>query len=107
MCIRDSEHGGAGRRLVEMHRLRIELRGESDDLLARDQPRAVNGDRARLEVFPMQLRHFRFLRHSGTRAKLADPESILRSAGVMDSGLAAFGRAPESVSYTHLRAHET
>ena len=29
------------------------------------------------------------------RREVADPESILRSAGVMDSGLAACGRAPE------------
>src|SRR5450759_3778644 len=33
--------------------------------------------------------------HSGTRVKRADPESILRRTGVMDSGLAALGRAPE------------
>ena len=51
------------RRLVEMHRLRIELGGEGDDLLARDQPRAVDGDRAGLEVFPMEFRHS-FVRHS-------------------------------------------
>src|SRR6185437_13294715 len=45
----------ARRRFVEMHRLRIELGGEGDDLLARDQPRAVDGDRAGLEVLPMNL----------------------------------------------------
>ena len=29
------------------------------------------------------------------RREAAEPESILRSAGIMDSGFAAFGRAPE------------
>jgi hypothetical protein len=29
------------------------------------------------------------------RREAAGPESIVRSAGIMDSGLAAFGRAPE------------
>jgi hypothetical protein len=29
------------------------------------------------------------------RREAAGPESILQSSGVMDSGLAAFGRAPE------------
>jgi hypothetical protein len=41
------------------------------------------------------LRLVQTARHSGTRAKLADPESIFRSTGIMDSGFAAFGRAPE------------
>ena len=39
-----AEQRGARRRLVEMHRLRIELGGEGDDLLARHQARAVDGD---------------------------------------------------------------
>ena len=50
-----AEQRGARRRLVEMHRLRIELGGEGDDLLARHQPRAVDGDRAGFEVFPMSF----------------------------------------------------
>ena len=44
-----------------MHRLRIEFGGEGDDLLARHPPRAVDGDRAGLEVFPVELRHGGFL----------------------------------------------
>jgi hypothetical protein len=31
----------------------------------------------------------------GRERQRANPESILRSAGAMDSGFAAFGRAPE------------
>ena len=47
----------AAGRLVEMHRLRVELGGEGDDFLARHQARAVEGNRARLEIFPMAFRH--------------------------------------------------
>ena len=42
---------------VEMHRLRIELGREGDDLLARDQPRAVFGEHPGLEVFEMDFGH--------------------------------------------------
>ena len=50
---KSAEHALRRRRLVEMHRLRIELGGEGDDFLARHQARAVNGDRAGLEIFPV------------------------------------------------------
>ena len=74
------------RRLVEMHRLRIELGGEGDDLLARHQPRAVDGDRAGLEVFPMELRHGRFLVIPGTRARLVTHADDVRLPKIVSRG---------------------
>jgi hypothetical protein len=43
--------------LVGVHRLRIELGREREDLLARDRTRAIMGDGADGEIFPMQERH--------------------------------------------------
>jgi hypothetical protein len=60
-----AQHGGAGRRLVEMHRLRVELGGEGQYLFARHQARAVDRDRAGLEVFPMEFSHGGILTRRG------------------------------------------
>ena len=43
--------------LVEMHGLRVVLGGESDDLLAGDEPGTAFGDLTRGEIFPMQAGH--------------------------------------------------
>ena len=48
--------------LVQMHRLRIELRGERDDLLACDDARPILGHLAGREILPMHASHGRPLR---------------------------------------------
>ena len=47
----------ARRLLVEMHRLRIELRREADDFLARDTARPIFGRPAGGEILEVKLRH--------------------------------------------------
>jgi hypothetical protein len=48
-----------------MHRLRIELGGEGDNLLARHQPRPIDRNRAFPEVFPVECHTPVFTRESG------------------------------------------
>src|SRR3954471_18831098 len=52
-----AQHGVARGLLVEVHRLRIELRRKSDDLLARDMARPVFGGPGGVEIFEIILRH--------------------------------------------------
>src|SRR4051794_33260662 len=52
-----AQHRIARRLLVEVHRLRIELRRKADDLLARDTPRPVFGPPGSVEIFEIILRH--------------------------------------------------
>src|SRR4029079_7319119 len=55
-----AEQRAGGGRFVEMHRLRVELGGEGDDFLTRHPARAVDGNRALFEIFPMAFRHSSF-----------------------------------------------
>ena len=52
-----AQHGVARRLLVEMHRLRIELRRKADDLLARDTARPILGRPVGVEILEIILRH--------------------------------------------------
>src|SRR3954449_13271169 len=51
------QHGRLRRRLVQMHPLRIEFRGEGQHLLARDMARAETAKTASRKVFEAE-RHF-------------------------------------------------
>jgi hypothetical protein len=48
-----------------------------------------------LITWPFHIEFGRTIPSFRGAAKAASPESMLRSVGNMDSGLAAFGRAPE------------
>ena len=52
-----AQHGAARGFLVEMHRLRVEFRRESHDLLVGDEARSVFGNGAWREIFPIKCRH--------------------------------------------------
>jgi len=52
-----AQHGVARSLLVEVHRLRIELRRKSDDLLARDTARPIFGRPGSIEVLEIIPRH--------------------------------------------------
>jgi hypothetical protein len=52
-----AQQGRARRVLVEVHRLRIVLGGEGDDLRAGDEPGSASGDLAWSEIFPVEAGH--------------------------------------------------
>src|ERR1700742_1113238 len=74
------QHGLGGGFVVEMHRLRIVLAGELQDLLARDMARAEGAETADGKIFEREGHSVRGLRHGrsdcGRTLRQSQPVSL-------------------------------
>ena len=95
-----AEQARAPRLLVEMHRLRIELGRERDDLLARDQPRSEFGHLAGREIFPMEAGHGNPARCCERRFPRRGVQRGQPAAGAGISGIRPAGRTCRSSQNT-------
>src|SRR5436305_13374442 len=102
-----AQHGVARGLLVEMHRLRIELRREADDLLARDTARPIFGRPVGGEIFQVILRHGRPApqakpfprRHSSEPSTGAWPGEV--GTGSPTKALRSYGHCKRCIDIAH------
>src|SRR3954471_18160745 len=92
------QHRRLRRRLVQMHRLRIEFGGEGQHLLARDMARPETAETAGREVFEAE-RHFRGMAGSWSGSLIVavlcgnlNPQTLHGGRSILSA--AAFGATP-------------